>query len=159
MNEIAYLNGLNVFQTVKNALDNIGWHYDANEQELRISLGVDGDDIPMDFDISIDSEKEIINLYSHMPFELNDEKQLELSLATNFINNQLIDGSFDYSPKDKVLLFRMSCCYVDSLLSTKVIDYMLDFSCFATDKYNDKLAKLNQGSITLQQCIEECLKR
>ena len=65
------------YNTLCRALDNIGWKYNRMEDELKIMFGVGGDDLPMNFLIIIDAERQLVRLLSLLPFKMNSDKRVD----------------------------------------------------------------------------------
>lgn len=143
-----------VYENLSKSLEARGWRYDGNEEELQIRINFNGDDIPMNFIIQVDADKQLISLLSFLPFDIAKDKRVEASIATNFINYMLADGSFDLSLGDGTILYRMTTSYCGSLLSKDVFSNMIDVACCIVDEYNDKLAALNKGEIDIDDFIK-----
>lgn len=143
------------FDTLCKTIDNIGWKYNKAEDELRIMFGVGGDDIPMNFVIIVDADRQLIRILSLLPFEMNSDKRVEGAVATCVINYLLADGSFDFDIETGHIMFRMTSSFKESLLGEELFKYMVSIACFTVDKYNDQLCDLNDGKITLAEFIEK----
>ncbi|MBO5312885.1 MAG: YbjN domain-containing protein [Clostridia bacterium] len=144
-----------VYETLCSALDNRNWRYSRNDEKLIIDVSVSGDDLPMDFMIKCDADYQIIRLQSFLPFKMSEEKRVEGSIVTNYINYRLVDGSFDYNIGDGTILFRLTSSFRDSLVQEEVFDYMIDVSCGTIDAYNDKLLMLSKGLMSISDVIQE----
>ena len=142
------------YNTLCRALDNIGWTYKRMDDELKIMFGVGGDDIPMNFLIIIDAERQLVRLLSLLPFQMNSDKRVEGALATCIINYVLADGSFDFDLDEGHIMFRLTASFKESLLGEELFKYMVSIACHTIDKYNDQLSDLNDGKISLEQFLE-----
>ncbi len=142
------------FNTLCRSIDNIGWKYKRMDDELKIMFGVGGDDIPMNFLIIVDAERQLIRILSLMPFQMNKDKLVEGAVATCIIKYVLADGSFDFDVETGHIMFRMTSSFRESLLGEDLFKYMVSIACLTVDKYNDQLSDLNDGKITLAQFIE-----
>lgn len=143
-----------VYETVCKSLDSRKWRYSGEEENLKIRINFNGDDIPMNFIIQIDAERELVSLLSFLHFDIVKEKRVEAALATCFINYMLADGSFDLSLGDGTILFRLTTSYRGSLVSKDIFSNMVDVACCIVDEYNDKLVALNKGEIELADFIK-----
>jgi hypothetical protein len=137
----------NVYETVIRTMDKRNWHYDRDDEKLFIRFGVKGDDMPMDIRIQITPDLNRLYLISEMPFEVQSEHQNEIMKAVLKINNKLPFGMFDYGLESGKLLFDFSNCYNDCLVGEELISFMLDYSTFMIDKYNDQLLMVSKGAI------------
>lgn len=143
------------FYTLCRALDNIGWTYKKGDDDLKIMFGVNGDDIPMNFLVIIDADRQLVRILSLLPFEMNDDKRVEGAVATCIINYALADGSFDYDVETGHIMFRITASFRESLLGEELFKYLVSIACHTVDKYNDQLSNLNDGKITLSEFIEK----
>ena len=151
-NEI--ISARNAYTSICAVLDARNWTYDKDDEKLRIIVGVTGDDLPMDFIIRVDTEYQLVKLQSLLPFKFEESKRLEGSIATNYINFQLADGSFDYSMQDGAVAFRLTQSIRESHIVNSVYRYMIDVACLTIDKYNDNLLMLSKGEIDLEEFLE-----
>ena len=142
------------YESFCSMLDNRGWVYDKDDSSLYISVGVTGDDLPMDFEVVFDVEYQIARMRSILPFKMNKEKMIEGSIATNSINYLLADGSFDFNLADGTIAFRLTTSFKNSLINERVFAYMVDVACTTIDEYNDKLLMLSKGMIKIEDIIK-----
>jgi hypothetical protein len=145
---------LEVYNTLRQALNEMEYRYTEDIEKLRIRLTVYGDDIPMDLLIIIDADRMLIRLMSSLPFKMSEDKRVEGSLLTNHVNYLLADGSFDYDMRDGEILFRLTASYRESLISTALLRYMINVSCSTIDKVNDKFMLVNKGAMSLSDFVE-----
>ncbi len=141
------------FSTLCQALDNNEWNYKKNEEKLTIECGAQGDDLPMDLTIKVDPDRMIVLLISHMPFVVQEDKRLEMAIAVSSINNNLVDGCFDYDVTTGHMFFRMTNSFLESKIGEDVFSYMLYCSCGTIDDFNDKLLMLAKGMISIEQFL------
>ena len=134
-------------------MDANNWNYQKDEENLAIFTGFSGDDLSMQFKVSIDAKRQLVYLISGLPFKMCEEKRVEGAVATCEINYELADGSFDYNVLDGTIGFRMTSSYRESLIGTELMQYMIDCACYTVDKYNDKLEALNDGKMTLGELL------
>ena len=142
------------FDTLCDMLDEREWKYDKDEDNFQIESGACGEDLPMPLRISVDPERDLITLLSHMTFDVPEDKRVEMALAVSAINYMLVDGNFDYDILKGTLLFRMTSSYKESLVGKELFAYMLYVSCNTVDNYNDKLMLLAKGKLTLKAFVE-----
>lgn len=135
------------FATLCRMLDGENWKYDKNEENLTIECGAQGDDLPMPITVKVRPDRQIVWLLSYLPFEVPEEKRLEVAAAVSIVNYRLINGCFEYNISNGRLYFRMTNSFMDSTLSTETFKYMLYCSCQTIDDYNDKFEALAKGQI------------
>lgn len=128
--------------------------FESDDQELRIGFGGRGEDLPMDFLLKVDAKREVVILYSTLPFKFDEDNIATGALGTLAINDDLPDGSFDLDIFSGRVCFRVTNTYRGSLISAEALDFMLEYSIFVVDKFNDKLYGLATGSMTPEQFID-----
>lgn len=146
-----------VFHCLELFIKSIGWRYKKYSEDLRIGFDVLGEDVPMSFDISVDSDKEMIILDSIQPFITRSKKREKLALATCIVSNILIDGSFSYNWTEDRIVFRMTTSYKDDSVDNDVLIYIVTCALNTVEQFNDKFLDLNKGNISLKNFIE-CIK-
>jgi len=138
-----------VFATLCAALDSIDWHYDKDEDDLTIESGARGDDLPMDVNFKINSERQISILFSKLPYKIEESQRLALALAVAKVNNAMVDGFFDYDITTGNIYFKLTSSFVDCEVSEELFLYMLRLSLAMIDEYNDKFLMLSKGVISI----------
>lgn len=144
----------NVYKTVCSALDSRNWNYQKLENDLVVSFGINGDDIPMEFIIMADAERQLIRLLSQIPFKMPGDKRMEGAIAVCMANNHLITGSFEYDLADGSIVFRISYPFHSSTVGEEAIHYLIDCACASVDAYNDQFLALSKGLLTIEKFIE-----
>ncbi len=146
------------FATLCQALDQKGWRYKKDEENMTIESGARGDDLHIDLTIKVDAERMLVLLFSHLPFVVQEDKRLDVAVGISAINNRLVDGCFDYNLVKGHIFFRMTNSILESKLSEEVFTYLLFCSCQTIDDYNEKLMMLARGMISLEQFLSQILK-
>ncbi len=146
-------NAQSVFATLCKSLDEINWKYERNDEKLIVRFIVNGDDIPMEFIMAVDEERDLVRMLSRLPFSFSEERRVEGAIATCQINYVLADGSFDYDISKGTVYFRLTTSYKGSLISTNVLRYMVECACYTVDKYNDKLLMIEKGMLPIEDFI------
>ena len=142
------------FATLCKMLDGHDWHYSRDDENYTIKCGAQGEDLPMDINIKVDPDKKLVMLLSFLPFNIPEEKRLDMALAVSIVNNRLVDGSFDYDVRRGALLFRMTTSFIESTLSETAFEYMLYCSCGTIDDYNDKFLMLCKGLMPIEKFFQ-----
>lgn len=132
-------------------LDDIGYHYQQNDEERNVHFEVHGDGLPMELTISIDGERDLIRLLSFLPFKVPENRVQDMALGVCRINDVLINGNFDLGAERGRLSFRMVQSYRDSLIDMEVLKYMIFVSLNTIDEYSEKLFLLSRRHITLDE--------
>ena len=143
-----------LYQGIIGMFDDNGFHYDRDDEGLAVRCTLRGEDIPMDFTFVVRPDKKVIQVYSPLPFRVSEANIPNIALAVAYINDHLVNGSFDLDIKEGGICFRQTTCYIDSVLGKGLFDYMLMVSAHTTDDYNDKLLMIEKGMLTVDQFIE-----
>ncbi len=143
-----------VYQAFCTMMDREEWNYTKREEDLIIDTGARGEDLPMDLKIRVDAERELVQVFSRLPYAIPQDKRLEIAVAVSIINNQLVHGCVDFDRASGNLFFRMTNSYRDSLISDEVYKYLLYCACQTIDSFNDKLLMLSKGIIDIEKFIE-----
>ena len=145
---------LAVFNGLCANLDAHEFPYQRHEDRLTIEGTARGNDFPMEINIEVDENRQLVILLSHQPLVVPEDKRLDMAVAASVVNNALIDGSFDFDLKSGHMFFRMTSCYIDSLVGDELFTYMIAVSLHTIDEYNDKFFMLAKGMMTLEQFLE-----
>lgn len=144
-----------VYATLCKSLDDRDWHYEKHEEDLVVTCGVSGDDIPMRLIIRVIPRQQLVQLLSPLPFDIPEDKRVDVALALTMVNNRLMNGSFDFDLGSGRTVFRLTSAFMDSTLDTEVFDYMIGVSAASVDEYNDKIMMLSKGMIELSAFADE----
>lgn len=154
MSEIKMERAKKVYATLCEALDARNWKYEKVDDDLLVHFSVNGDDLPIQYIIFVDVDRQLIRLLSHMSFDMSEDKRIDGAIATCHATYGLRDGSFDYDLSDGKIVYRMTSAFLDNEVPVSVIQYMIDFTGAVVDKYNDKFFALNKGFLTIEKFLE-----
>lgn len=143
-----------VYDNLCQTLDKRNWKYEKHDEDLIVTFTSRGNDLPMDFVMAIDEDKQMIRLFSRMPFVVPEDKRMELAIATCDATNRLADGSFDYDITTGKIAFRMTTTFIDSVISETVFDYLVIVSSNTVDEYNDKFFAIAKGFMSLEDFLK-----
>ncbi|MDE7329573.1 MAG: YbjN domain-containing protein [Clostridia bacterium] len=141
----------NAYKTLCAMLDERSWNYDREEDKLKILCGAQGEDLPIAIDITVYPDLELVTLLSHMPFDVPEDRRTAVSLAVSLINDSIVDGDFDYDFLTGTIVFRLTSSILESLIGKEMFEYMLDVSCATVEEYNDKLLKVAEEDMSLEE--------
>lgn len=144
-----------VYDTLCAAIESNNWRYEKDEENWAIIFTVSGEDLPLQFIIFIDTDRQLIRLLSPLSFKMSEDKRIEGAIATCAVTYALADGSFDYDISDGTIAFRMTASFLDSVIGEELLRYMIFCACITVDKYNDKFLALNKGLIGIDEFIDE----
>lgn len=144
-------NAQNVYKSLCAMLDDHNFRYERHDDDLVVTFGMSGEDIPMQFIVNVDAKRDLIRVISPIPVVFGEDKRLEGALATCQANYRMADGSFDYDYSNGKVYFRMTSSYKDSLISKEIFEYMIACASYTVDKYNDKFLMLAKGMMTIEE--------
>ena len=139
----------NVYETIRLTLDNLEWRYQEYEDNLVITLGVNGDDAPIGLVLAVDAERQLIRFLSRLNVEFNEETAPYGNIACCYFTYKLNDGSFDYDCKENTVTFRLTASFLDSLISEELIIYLINTACNTVDDFNHHFEAIANGEMTL----------
>ena len=143
-----------LYEGIISMFDEQGYRYTREDENLLVRCTLKGEDIPMDFIFVVRADKKVIQVYSPLPFTISEDKRSDIALALTYINDHLVNGSFDMDLSEGRICFRQTTCYIDSILGKGLFEYMLMVSAHTTDDYNDKILMIEKGMLTVEQFIE-----
>ena len=142
-----------VYEAIIAMLDKRNWSYDRHDEDLVISSGVKGDDLPINFILAVNAKNQVVSFLSRLPFTMSEEKLVDGAIACCIANNRLVDGSFDYDVTNGNITFRLTTCYRDSEISESVFEYMIMVASMTVDNYNDKFLMISKGMMSVDQLL------
>lgn len=143
-----------VYETICKSLDARDWKYKRFDEDLTISCGARGDDLPMDIVIVVNPRAQVVSVISPMPYKISEDKRVDGALAVCVANYGLINGSFDYDLSDGEIRFRLVSSFRESILSEELFDYMVMVTASTVDDYNDKFLMISKGMLSVVQFVE-----
>lgn len=143
-----------VYKTLCDALDDNEWHYKKDPEKLRIDCSAQGEDLPIELSVVVDAGRQLIILLSRLPFVIPEDKRLDVAIAVSVVNDEMVDGSFDYDVTNGQMYFRLTSSFIESEISKELVFYMVICSCQTIDNYNDKFLMLGKGLIGIDKFIE-----
>ena len=143
-----------VYADLCDALDRRGWHYQKHEEDLVITFDLNGEDIPMSFVFGIDVGRQLVRVFSRLPFTVPEDKRVDLAIATCAASNDLLDGSFDFDITKGTIVFRLTTSFRESRIGDGLFNYLVDFSGYAVDKFNDTFLMIMKGLLSVNDFIQ-----
>lgn len=152
VNEIA--RAKTVYNNLCAALDQRDWKYKRHDDDLTITFGVAGDDLPMDFIFIVDEDRQLLRVFSKLPFSVPEDKRMDLAIATCAATYGLADGSFDYNISKGTIFFRLTTSFRQSNIGNEMFNYLIGISEAVVDDYNDKFFALSKGLLSLEDFLK-----
>ena len=143
------------YATVIAMMDNDNLKYKRDDENLRIELGFNTDDLDVNVKFVIDEERELVRIFSFLPFKFPEDKRVEGAVATCVANHGMVNGSFDYDFSDGEILFKLVNSYTGDCFSEEAASYMLSVVVSTVDKYNDRFFALAKGMMSLSDFVDK----
>ncbi len=144
-----------VYAMLCQALEDRKWEYRKDEEKLVVYFGVNGDDIPINIIIAVDTDRQLIRLLSPLPFQMSEDKRIDGAIAACKASFGMADGSFDFDLSDGEIIFRIAAVYAESTIGPGLIYYLIDCCRAMVDHYNDKFLALEKGVISISDFVNE----
>lgn len=141
------------YQAIITMMQNDDLKFGRDDDALRIETAFSTDDIDVRLTFMVDTERDLVRVFSSLPFKFPEDKRVEGAVATCVANHGMIDGAFDYDFQDGEILFKMADSYRGSDFSEENARYMLKITLSTVDNYNDRFFALAKGFITLSDFV------
>ncbi len=143
-----------VFEQLCRVLTEEDIKFERFDDDLVVTYGIIGDDLPMQFVVIVDADAQVISFLSPMEFTVAEDKRLELAVAICEVNKHFINGSFEYDVQKGDIRFKIVTTFRDSTLGDEAFKYMYHLSAITVDKFNDKFLALSKGMIDIEKFVE-----
>ena len=140
-----------LFGTLCQALDEMQWHYDRDDENLVIETSARGDSLTIKLRMRINADRSVMYLKSPLPFNVKENKRDLLAKAICYANYQMLNGSFEYDQSDGYVAFKVVVPFMDSLIGKSVCNYMIMLSCRMVDTFCEQFLMLSNGEIDYEQ--------
>ena len=145
-----------VYEDMCAALEKRRWKHQRSDDDLVITFGVSGDDLPMDFILAVDAERQLLRVLSRLPFKVPENKRMEIAIATCAASYRLADGSFDFDLATGDIVFRQTASFRESRIGDGLFEYLVEVPGIIVDKYNDKFFAISKGMMSIDDFLDEC---
>ena len=146
--------GKKIYEDLCQGLDTQDWKYDRHDEDLTITMGMRGDDLPVEIIARVNAAAQVVSIFSVLPVKVPDEKKVDIAMAICIANNGLVNGAFDLDLEKGRIVWRLCTTYRGSLLGNEAYHYMVVVSASTVDKYNDRFLMLAKGMIDLEKFVE-----
>lgn len=147
-----------MYKTMCDALDEIGWNYEKDEKTLNVTMGVDCETVSINLMSFVDEESSTICTLSILPFSVPSSRVIDVIVVIGMINCTLIDGRFTFTTGGNITY---STCmgYKNSFISKEAVEYLVYVSCAALDAYSDMLMAVAEDRMSIMEAAEALKNR
>jgi len=144
-----------IYKTLCEAIEAREWSFNKDEERLAVYFEVNGEDIPIKLILIVDAERQLIRLLSPLPFDVAEDKRMDMAIAVCAANYGISDGGFDYDISEGSILFRLTSSFRNSVIGEGLLQYMLSCACVLVDKCNDQFLAINKGVMDISQFLSK----
>lgn len=147
------------FKAITDFMDGAKLKYEANAEERTCFVTVTGNDFPVALLFSVSAEKQRVEAYSQIPFEIKKEKAVDIAMALTAINGRIAYGKFCLY-MDKGLCTYENSEYITSLegFTSEYGKALVATAYSVVEEYNDSLYSLNKGLMTVKDFLASLKK-
>ena len=142
-----------VYRTICELLDGMEWQYEKVEKTREIYCRAKGDDLSVDVRIIVDADRQVVSVFSRLPFTVPEGRRDALAVAVSAANNGMTDGDFDYDAEKGMIVFRLTTSFFGSVMGRPAFEYMLVCACITVDHYNDKFLAVSENNMTFEEIL------
>ncbi len=143
------------YRTLLYAVKKKGWTCGNDDNNLSIDYGVNGENLHMNFVVSIDADRKLVRLISKLPLKFDIKRIVAGAISICTANYYFDDGCFDINLNDGTVQYRLTTSYRDSNISAEVLIYFMDFAVWAIDKFYTSLQDVTDGKMDAAQFYEK----
>ena len=143
-----------VFKNLCERLDELDWHYEKDEEEMKIDSMAQGEDLPIEVRIRVNAENQIVSVLSQMPYVIPVNRRAALAIAISQANNGMVDGNFEMDFASGKILFRLTASYRESLIGKGLFTYLLSCACYTVQEYNDKFLMVSKKDMSVEEILK-----
>lgn len=155
MDELKLEKAQEVYNTLCAALDARKWVYDKHQEDLVVTFGVRGDDLPMRYVVGVDADRQLIRLSSPLPFQMKEDKRVEGAIITTVATYAIADGCFDYDMTDGEICFRLTAPFMECEVREGLFHHLISLANHLVDEFNDKFMAVNNGLWSIKDFLEK----
>lgn len=144
-----------VYEMFKDDLTDSKIRFEPHDDDLVISMTVNGEDLPQPTLVMVDKDREVVRLLSPLPAKIPEDKRIDAAVAVSAANYGLVNGSFDYDISDGEIRYRVCQSYAGTVLNRETVRYLLGVIFFTTDQYNDRFFMLGKGMMSLEDFLKK----
>lgn len=142
-----------VFGLLCDMLDDNCVKYTKQKGRLGVSFVLQGDDLPVPFDVVVDADLSDILIMSDLPFDIAKERREALAVAVCEVNTYIADGCFDFQYQTGKITFRIFANFSNSIIGKGLAEYLVLTTLSTVDEFNEKFLFLSKSDLTVEQII------
>lgn len=148
---------IEVYEQLCGMLDKMNFHYTKEgkdkDGDYLIHFAFSGDDLPMQFVMFMDVNRQLIRLMSKLPFAFSEGKRVDGAVVVSRANYKMVDGNFDYNFATGEIIFKITTSFLDSVIGEDLLLYMIRLGVSMVDEFNDKFYAIDRGEMTVEEFL------
>lgn len=133
-------------------LDGQGYRYGRDDGERSLALKLAGKEFPVALQLHVDEENERTFVFCKLPFDLRKEKEVDLVMATTYVNQVMDAGAFCVNAEGGYCSWEKNELFAGLSEFTRPYAERVVVSAFsAVEQYGDKLFAVNKGLLTVKE--------
>ena len=140
-----------VYGTLCKMLTDKGLKFKSFDEDLTVTFGFKGEDIPVEIIANIDPERLLITMFSQLPFTVPENKRADVALAISMVNCSIVDGSFGFDYNKGTVVFKITSRFNESLIGKSLLEYMMVICYHTVERFNDKFFLIANGKMSLEE--------
>lgn len=146
---------VNVYHKLIETLDSIGWKYSTLEDEPGVIYTVNGDDMIMEFIVTIHPDAQLLHFLSILPMRFDEEKRMDGLMAACAVSGKVPWGTFSFNMETSKIVYGASSIFSDCEVNEGWFTQQMDMAHAVVDMYNDRFLALAKGYISIEEFIAQ----
>lgn len=146
---------VNVYHKLIETLDSIGWQYSILEDEPGVTYTVNGDDMIMEFIVTINPDAQILHFLSVLPMRFDEDKRLDGLMAACAVSSTVPWGTFSFNMENSKIVYGASSIFSDCEVNEGWFTQQMDMAHAVVDMFNDRFLALAKGYMTIEEFIAQ----
>jgi len=132
-----------VYQTFCSAFTAKKWEHKKSDRKRQLCFPVVISDVSTEFTVTVDASRQLIRLVANLPGQISNELLPQAIAAICRANSKMADGSFDLSPVDSRVCFRVTAFFHNSSIGEAFIGNMIGIAITCIKKYSGEIFSQN----------------
>jgi len=145
-----------IYNSILAVIKKRDWACKADDEEMMLEFAVVYEEMIIPFTLSVDEDRNRVEIYSPLIFNAKNDKKRAISLALGQINLSLEDGLFVIDIGDGMIFYKIVYRFKDEAdddafesdddeIGKEMFLYMVKRTCETVCKFSDKIEALNEG--------------
>ena len=134
-------------------LDAEGIKYQKDEAKYTIQTGIKGKNTDILVSVTLNPDFSIISVFCPVNVDVPENYRGQFAIAVSRLNFTMLEGGYDFDPKSGAVMYRISSCYEESVLSEEALRYLLFTALQASDEYHVALQTVVERAMTPDQIV------